>query len=111
MIKYIWVTNQFPGFHAYLGAPDEVAFLRSIHRHMFYIKVYIEVFHNDREIEFILFKEFITNICNNYLNKNSLGSCEMISDKLYEQINSQYPNRSIKIIISEDNENGCECMY
>jgi hypothetical protein len=108
--NYIWVTTQFEGFHAYKDAPVEVAFLRNSHRHIFHVKVYIEVFHNNRDIEFILFKQFIENLCST-LNKQDLGSCEMISDKLHQDIISKYPNRSIIIEVSEDQENGCICQY
>lgn len=110
MKKYIWVTTNFEGFHAYKDAPEEVKFLRDIHRHIFYIKVYIEVSHNNRDIEFILFKRFINSLCDK-LNKQSLGSCEMIADKLYQDITSNYPGRFIKIEVSEDQENGCICYY
>ena len=110
-IKSIWVTTSFEGFHKYDNAPDSVAFLRSTHRHIFHVKVYIEVFHNDRDIEFILFKRFIDDIINESLNKLDLGSCEMISDKIHEILSDKYPNRSIRILVSEDNENGCDCIY
>ena len=54
--NYIWITTSMEGFHAYPDAPDEVAFLRNRHRHLFHFRVYIEVFHDDREIEFFMFK-------------------------------------------------------
>jgi len=36
-----------------------MAFLRFDHRHIFHVTVWIEQFHNERDVEFILFKRFI----------------------------------------------------
>jgi hypothetical protein len=109
MSNYIWVTTQFEGFHKYPDAPNEVSFLKELHRHIFHIKVWCQVFHNDRDIEFIIFKRFITSLIkeNNFNNK----SCEMISDDLYNLIIEKYPNRLIRIEVSEDNENGSYKEY
>ena len=109
--KFIWINTQFEGFHSYPNAPEEVSFLRSSHRHIFHVKVCIEVKHNERDIEFILFKHFVETFCIPKLNKTDLGSCETISDNLYKSINSIYPNRQIVITVSEDNENVCSCRY
>jgi len=38
-------------------------------------------------------------------------SCEMISDDLYEQISTRYPDRDIEITVSEDGENGATIYY
>ena len=109
MTNYIWVTTQFEGFHKYPNAPEEVSFLRNEHRHIFHVKVWIEVLHNDRDIEFILFKRFINSIITQ--NQLDYKSCEMISDEIYNKIIEQYPNRKIKIEISEDQENGSYKEY
>ena len=109
MSKYIYVKTSFEGFHSYPEAPINVEFLRNEHRHIFHVKVYIEVHHNNRDIEFILFKRFLDNVINE-LNK-PLGSCEMISDQLYKQISRYYPGRKIIIDVSEDNDNGSYIEY
>jgi 6-pyruvoyl-tetrahydropterin synthase len=109
MVNYIWITTQFEGFHNYENAPECVSFLKNIHRHIFKVKVWIEVNHNDRDIEFFMFKKYVNTIISNN-NLNNL-SCEMIADCLYEQISNQYSNRKIKISVSEDGENGCEKEY
>ncbi len=110
MQKYIWITTNFEGFHAYQDAPEEVSFLRNKHRHTFYAKVFIEVCHNNRDIEFIIFKRFINKLID-AMNKDDLGSCEMIADYIYEGVASTYLGRGVMIEISEDNENGCLCKY
>jgi hypothetical protein len=105
----IWITTQFEGFHHYPNAPESVEFLQLEHRHMFKLKVWIQVFHNDRDIEFILFKRFIDGLIKNgQLNHKS---CEMISDDLHNQIRNSYPNRNIWIEVSEDGENGSYKQY
>jgi len=111
MTNYIWVKNQKEMLHCYPDAPDEVSFLKNMHRHIFHFKTYIEIFHNDRDLEFIMVKRFIDKLLitmdKNLLNK----SCEMLADILAEQIHIKYTGRKIKISVSEDNENGIIKKY
>lgn len=118
--RHIHVTFQKEGIHSFPGAVNErfktgdeydVGFLAHPHRHIFHFKVAIEVFHNDREIEFIQFKRWLENLYGNDVVELNNKSCEMISDDLYEQIASRYPDRDIHISVSEDNENGCTIFY
>ena len=120
--KMIWVTFRKEGLHKYpaalddpklaTGEWDDVSFLGYVHRHIFHFKVWIEVFHDDRDIEFIQFKRWLQRLYNNdsVLELNN-KSCEMIADELYEVINDKYPNRFVRISVAEDNENGCEMDY
>ena len=82
------------------------------HRHIFKFKVSIEVFHDDRDIEFIQFKRWLESL---YADSGILAldfkSCEMISDDLYLQINERYPSRDVIIDVSEDGENGSVTQY
>jgi hypothetical protein len=109
MTNFIWVTTQKALFHSYPNAPEPVSFLRNEHRHLFHFKIYVEVFTDDRDIEFIMFKRFIEQVID-YKNMGSM-SCEMIADKLFESISMQYKNRHIKIEVSEDGENGVLMDY
>lgn len=114
--KMIWVTFQREGQHRYpaaatdpkLATGDEydVSFLAHPHRHIFHFKVYIEVFHDDRDIEFIQFKRWLNNLYGNKELQLDYKSCEMIADDLYLKINARYPGRKVWIEVSEDNENG-----
>jgi len=81
------------------------------HRHIFHFNVAIEVFHDDRDIEFIQFKRWLESLYSSDILSLDHRSCEMISDELAEKINVQYPGREIKIIVSEDNENGSIAKY
>jgi hypothetical protein len=118
--RMIFVTFQKEGIHMYpaaatdpkLATGDEydVSFLGTPHRHIFHFNVAIEVFHNDRDIEFIQFKRWLESLYQGTLELN-FKSCEMISDDLYEVIASRYPGRDIEITVSEDGENGATIRY
>jgi hypothetical protein len=73
--------------------------------------VAIQVFHTDRDIEFIQFKRWLEKLYSQSILELNFKSCEMISDDLYETIANRYPNRDIKITVSEDGENGATIYY
>jgi hypothetical protein len=114
--KMIWITFRKEGIHMYpaaatdpkLATGDEydVSFLGTPHRHIFHFKVYIQVFHDDRDIEFIQFKRWLEKLYNEGTLQLNYKSCEMISDDLHAEITARYPNREIWIEVSEDGENG-----
>ena len=93
------------------GDWDDVSFLGILHRHIFHFRVAIEVFHNDRDIEFIQFKRWLQRLYESSVLELNHKSCEMISDDLYDQISERYPHRKIVIEVSEDGENGCTITY
>ena len=109
--KYIFVTFQKEGIHRYPDAPEGVEFLRHPHRHMFHFRVEIEVFHDDRDIEFILFKRELEALYSEGTLQLDYKSCEMMADDLAEYIDENYPGRDVKIEVSEDGENGAVCYY
>lgn len=120
-MRSIWVRFQKEGIHKYPGADtdprlatggwDDVSFLGYPHRHIFHFKVWIEVFHNDRDIEFIQFKRWLERLYGNTELQLDYKSCEMIADDLATTIQNKFPNRWLKISVAEDNENGCEIEY
>ena len=119
--KMIWVTFRKEGMHKYPAALEDpklktgegydVSFLGYPHRHPFHFKIAIEVFHDDRDIEFIQFQRWILNLYNQGTLQNDFKSCEMMSDDLYIQITKKYPGRKIEIDVSEDGENGSHAVY
>jgi len=119
--KMIWVTFRKEGIHKYPAALDDpklatgdeydVSFLGYPHRHIFHFKIAIEVFHDDRDIEFIQFKRWLEKLYSEGTLKLDYKSCEMISDDLYIQITKKYPGRDIEIDVSEDGENGSHAVY
>ncbi len=112
MIKrQIFVTFQKEGIHCYPDAPSGVEFLKYQHRHMFHFRVSIDVTHNDRDIEFILFKRELENLYGSDILSLNSKSCEMLAEELIEYISKEYPNRSIIVEVSEDGENGAILHY
>jgi hypothetical protein len=121
--RKIWVTFRKEGIHKYpaaatdpsLATGDEydVSFLASPHRHIFHFRVWIDVFHNDRDVEFIQFKRWLEKLYSSNQGVLSLDykSCEMISDDLYLQIAQRYPDRAVWIEVAEDGENGALIKY
>ena len=125
-IKYaaqrrIWVTFQKEGIHFYpaaatdpalkTGVEYDVSFLGTPHRHIFHFRVWIDVVHNDRDIEFIQFKRWLQKLYESGTVQLDYKSCEMMSDDLYLQIAARYPGRSVWIEVSEDGENGALIKY
>ena len=53
LTRTVDVSFHQPGFHKWPEAPEEVSFLRNKHRHDFWVKVTVEVPHNERAVEFI----------------------------------------------------------
>lgn len=114
--KMIWVKFSQEGIHRYpaaltdpklaTGDKYDVSFLGHPHRHIFHFQIWISVTHDDRDIEFIQFKRWLQNLYGDNILNLDYKSCEMIADDLYSQISTRYPNRSVWIEVSEDNENG-----
>jgi hypothetical protein len=121
--RKIWVTFRREGIHCYPAAATDpklntageydVSFLASPHRHIFHFRVWIDVFHNDRDIEFIQFKRWLDSLYSGQSSVLELDwkSCEMIADDLYLQIAGRYPGRAVWIEVAEDGENGCLIKY
>lgn len=101
MKTIVWITTQFTGFHSWDRAPDSVAFLRHKHRHLFHVKIGVEVKHSDRDVEFFLFKKEV----DSFLKKEYEGkyfdcSCEHIASILLNKFEAYF------VEVSEDGENG-----
>lgn len=119
--RMIWVSFQREGIHCYpaastdpkLNTSDEydVSFLAHPHRHMFHFRVELEVKHDDRDVEFIMFKRELEGLYDEKTLQLDYKSCEMIADDLAKYIQSTYPDRTLIIEVSEDGENGAVCYY
>lgn len=123
--KSIIVTTEFEGTHFYAAAPEEVKFLAHPHRHIFKVKAELEVFHDDRELEFIIVKRDLQKFCERWFNVENCGSCEMIGNAIVEYLSTrwgislqkkielkrEYMHRKIIVEVWEDNENGARVVY
>jgi len=119
--RQVWVTFQKEGIHLYPAAKDDpklatgewddVSFLGVPHRHIFHFRVAIDVFHDDRDIEFIQFKRWLESLYATDTLELNHRSCEMIAEELAQEIHNKYPGRSITISVAEDNENGATMTF
>jgi hypothetical protein len=119
--RKIWVTFRREGIHRYPAAATDprlctageydVSFLANAHRHIFHFRIWIDVFHNDRDIEFIQFKRWLESLYSKDILQLDFKSCEMIADDLYIQVAGRYPGRAVWIEVAEDGENGCLIKY
>jgi hypothetical protein len=119
--RKIWVTFRREGIHRYpaaatdpqLATGDEydVSFLGNAHRHIFHFRIWIDVWHSNRDLEFIQFKRWLESLYSKDILQLDFKSVEMLADDLYVQIAERYPDRAVWIEISEDGENGCLIKY
>ena len=119
--RKIWVTFSREGIHRYPEAAADpnlctageydVSFLANPHRHLFKFCVWIDVWHSNRDLEFIQFKRWLESLYSKDILQLDFKSVEMLADDLYVQIAERYPERAVWIEISEDGENGCLVKY
>lgn len=114
--RSIWVTFQRAGFHRYPAADTDpaladVSYLGSRHRHLFKFKIGIQVYHNDRELEF----HQVLNFCEELFDSTidiDYKSVEMLADEIYVNLCNRYGcAREMTIEVSEDGECGCTIRY
>jgi hypothetical protein len=114
--KFIWVTFQLEGIHKFPAAATDpsladVRFLSYEHRHLLHFKVAIQVWQNDRDIEFIQFKRWLLKLYGSETLHLDYLSMEMIAENLFDEIANKYPNREVVIDVAEDGENGCSITF
>lgn len=104
MQPILFVTFTAPGWHCWPSAPEHRAYLAFSHRHLFHVKVRLEVSHEEREIEFHDLLEFA---------KTSFGegdfgaaSCETLARKLAQQVAETFDRPWVEVTVSEDGEAG-----
>ena len=103
---------EIEGLHNWPAADQvfpEVGFLSHMHRHKWFITAKKKVNHDDRDVEFIMFKrDIIEYLEHEYYNFESrthefgAKSCEMLAKEILEEFDCVY------VSVFEDNENGAE---
>ena len=103
---------EIEGLHNWPAAQSvfpEVGFLSNMHRHKWFITAKKRVNHDDRDVEFIMFKRKINRYLREMYYTSDLDlcdfgsqSCEMIAEELYNEFDLCY------CAVYEDNENGAE---
>lgn len=113
-VRYVWVTFQRAGIHHFPAATDpeyaDVRYLAHRHRHLFKFRVAVEVFHNDREIEFHQLLAYCESLYKSRIDVDN-KSVEMIADDLYSILAVRYPGRRMILEVAEDGECGCRIVY
>lgn len=112
--RTIFIQTSFEGIHRYPNAPEGVEFLASPHRHMFGVCLEVEVYHDDRELEFILLKRSVNNWIKSKQDEFGIWnmgamSCEQVANWLIKNVKEELPNgnkRYVKATVDEDGENG-----
>jgi hypothetical protein len=118
---FVYCTFQKEGYHFFPGADTDpqyatgdvydVSALGFRHMHYFNFKVWVEVTHANRQIEFIQLRRWIERLYSTGALELDNQSCEMMSDALYEKISARYPGMEIRIDISEEGINGSYTEY
>lgn len=110
MKTYIVVRLQIEGMHNFPKAKEifpEVGFLADRHRHIFHFELKKEVYHDDRDVEFILFKREVEKYIKaqyfstaNQVYEFEHRSCEMLAKELLQKFDC------VQVSVFEDGENG-----
>lgn len=107
----IIINLRVPGIHCWKDCPyQDVAFLRSLHRHEFHICAKKAVSHTDRDIEIIRFKRDMEQYFRDTFEWHGtaymfgLMSCEQLAERLTKHFNLAYCS------VLEDGENGAEII-
>lgn len=104
----IFVTTDFVGYHMWEDAPAEVAYLASLHRHKFHVRLEVQVRHNDRELEYHTVLKGLAQFIIELLDSWKWGwSCEDIAQRILSWVMKDYPDRDLyRVTVAEDGENG-----
>jgi len=110
--RKIWVSTSFIGFHKWVDAPEKIAYLRDLHRHKFNVKVFVDVTHDDREVEFHMLQDYLR-LCIPPQYDIYTSSCEDIATQIYTKLVNLGNNRlsralSTREVVIEVDEDG-EC--
>lgn len=105
MRSHVGIVLTVQGYHQYPDAPEQVAFLRDEHRHLFKIECVFNVVDLNRELEFFIMRQKIEDHLDitypKRLNGYKFGamSCEMIAHELLNAFNLE------ACTVREDDEN------
>lgn len=107
MSMQVFVTTEFEGFHHWPEAPEQVRFLRNVHRHLFKVAVFVDVSHDDRHVEFILLKRTLEDlIAETNAGDTKTWSCEQWARWIATRLPIVAGVDVVQVEVSEDGENG-----
>ena len=118
--QFVYCSFVKEGYHCFPEAATDpqyatgdyldVSHLATRHFHYFHFKVWVEVTHENRQVEFIQLRRWLESLYDNNTLELNNQSCEMLSDALYATIYSKYPV-DINIDVSEEGINGSYTEY
>lgn len=110
---FIWVTTEFVALHRFPEASMHFparAYLEHPHRHKFFVKAYISVAHDERELEYHEVKDLLDAHIGLWIaggNFKQEQSCETMARWILDRLIEAYPDRHhYSVSVAEDNENG-----
>lgn len=111
--RFAVVTTQFRALHNWPDAPDEVYYLRGRHRHIFKVNVHVEQKHNERDVEYIMLKQWLENEVLFRYHKQDVGSlsCEAMAEQIVRDVQKRHPSRYLVVSVLEDGENGAVLTF
>lgn len=97
------------GWHRWPAAPEQRAYLRESHRHMFYVDVTMEVRHHEREVEF----HDLLDYARRQFGGGDFGamSCETMAFELATALRAEFGDRRMGVGVYEDAECGAIVQY
>lgn len=94
--------------HMWSNAPEgPQEFLKNSHRHVFKVRVILDVNHEDRDIEFFELQNNIKTWLSNFKSArdNTDFSCEVLAMHVRDRVIERYGDGNMEIEVSEDGEN------
>jgi hypothetical protein len=92
------------GWHSWPDAQGKRVYLASPHRHLFHVEVRLQVFHDEREVEY----HDLLDLCKVWFPGGEMGSksCETMARELLQKVTAHFPKRSTEVHCFEDGEVG-----
>lgn len=102
---YVVATVQHDALHSW---PEAKNYLQYPHRHIFHVRIKLEVTHGNREIEFIGLKEELAQYCRKRWPQDicTPDSCEMRAADIGDHFRQLYAFAVKEVSVFEDGENG-----
>lgn len=105
MIRWARVSTRFEGLHCWPQATEEVRFLLHLHRHEFHVTLWIEQYHDQRDVEYITLKRWLKDLLDAGFPESF--SCEAMAREIIFSARQAYgPERKYQCEVLEDGENG-----
>lgn len=103
--RSITVALELQGWHSWPDATPKRNYLAALHRHLFNVEVTVEVFHNDRDVEFHDLRDVVTKWWGDQHSQEDRGSCEGIASQLHDFFAAYLSDgRRITVSVGEDGE-------